>query len=71
VPAVSGSTALVVAAAVAAAVGFGAASIMAAVRGERLEETTLGRRRGVALFVAMGYLAVAAIIIYTIVDASR
>lgn len=56
----------------AAAVGFGAASIVAAVRGEPLVGTWgTGRHRGAAVLVALAYVMMAAIIIYTITDAAR
>jgi hypothetical protein len=70
-PAVSGSTAVIVLIAIAVVVGLGAASLLAAVRGERLDDTPLGRHHGVALLVGLGYLGLAAFVIYTINDAAR
>ena len=70
-PEVSGWTALIVLIAIAVVVGLGAASLLAAVRGERLDDTPVGRHHGVALLVGLGYLAMAAFVIYTINDATR
>ena len=70
-PQVSGSTALIVLVAIAVVVGLGVASLLAAVHGERLDDTPLGRHHGAALLVGLGYLAMAAFVIYTINDAAR
>jgi len=56
----------------AVAVGLGVASIASAARGDRLVGTWgSGRLRGGAVLVALAYLGMAAIIIYTITDAAR
>lgn len=56
----------------AAAVGFGAASVMAAVRGEYLVGTWgTGRHRGAAVLVALTYLAMGAFLLWAITDAAR
>jgi len=57
---------------IAAAVGLGAASLVAAVRGEHLVGPWgTGRHRGGAVLVALAYLGMAAIVVYTITDAAR
>ena len=56
----------------AAAVGLGAASIMAAVRADRIVGAWgTGRNRGGAVLVAFAYLVMAAFLIYMITDAAR
>jgi len=56
----------------AAAVGLAAASIMAAVRGDRIVGAWgNGSHRGGAVVVAFAYLVMAAFLIYMITDAAR
>lgn len=58
--------------AAAAAVGLGAASIMAAVRGEYLVGVWgTGRHRGAAVLVALTYLAMGAFLFGAVTDAAR
>jgi hypothetical protein len=61
----------IVAGVVAVAVGLGAASLVAALRGEHLDETPYGRHRAAALLVAGAYLGLAALIIVAISSAGH
>jgi hypothetical protein len=70
-PQVSGVTAWIVLAVIAVAVGLGFASLVAAFRGEHLDETPYGRHRGAAVLVACGYLGLAALIVFAIRSAAR
>jgi hypothetical protein len=62
---------LIVVGVIAIAVGFGAASLVAAFRGEHLDETPYGRHRAAAVLVALGYLGLAALIVVAVTNAGR
>jgi hypothetical protein len=70
VPEVSGPAVFVVLAVAAVAVGLAAASLVAALRGERLDDSPVGRHRGAAVVVAFGYLVLAALIVFAIREGS-
>jgi hypothetical protein len=71
VPQVSGAAVFVVAAIAAVAVGLGAASIANGGLGEHVGGTPWGRHRVASVLVGLGYFALATLIVFAVVTASR
>lgn len=61
----------VVAAIAAVGIGLGVASILGAVRGAHLDETGAGSHRFARVLVGVGYIALAALILFAVINANR